>query len=62
MKESLGSVCQLRGLSRRDLLMKAFEKFSKKNRNTKNYTPKHEEIDQVRSFKYTVHLFPEQII
>ena len=41
--------------------MKAFERFSKKNRKTKNYIPKHEEIDRVRSFNYSVRLFPETV-
>jgi predicted transcriptional regulator len=61
VKDRLESVCQKRSLSRRDLFMEAFQQFSKKNRKTKNYTPKHEEIDRVRSFNYSVRLFPETV-
>ena len=61
MKDRLERECQKRGLSRRDLFMEAFQQFSKKNRKTKNYTPKHEEIDRVRSFNYSVRMFPETI-
>lgn len=61
VKELLEKECQQRGLSRRDLFIKAFERFSKKNRNKSNYIPKHEEIDRVRSFNYSVRLFPETV-